>query len=112
MRLSRACEHTSATRHGGGGSGEGFVAEAEQEGNVKNVVLVHGAFVDGSGWRAVYDHLTTAGFRVTVAQIATRSLADDVATTKRAIAACDGPVVLVGHSYGGVVITEAGTDPR
>jgi len=88
------------------------VAEAEQEGNVKNVVLVHGAFVDGSGWRAVYDHLTKAGFRVTVAQIATRSLADDVATTKRAIAACDGPVVLVGHSYGGVVITEAGTDPR
>jgi len=85
---------------------------AEHDDTVDNVVLVHGAFVDGSGWRAVYDHLTKAGFRVTIVQIATASLADDVATTKRAIAALDGPVVLVGHSYGGVVITEAGTAPN
>jgi pimeloyl-ACP methyl ester carboxylesterase len=76
---------------------------------VHNVVLVHGAFVDGSGWRSVYDQLTSAGFRVTVVQIATTSLADDVSRARRAIAACNGPVVLVGHSYGGVVITEAGT---
>ena len=85
---------------------------AEHDDTVDNVVLVHGAFVDGSGWRAVHDELTKAGFRVTIVQIATASLADDVATTKRAIAALDGPVVLVGHSYGGVVITEAGTAPN
>jgi pimeloyl-ACP methyl ester carboxylesterase len=79
---------------------------------VRNVVLVHGAFVDGAGWRGVYDHLTTAGYRVTIVQLATRALADDVATTLRALAAQDGPTVLVGHSYGGVVITEAGRDPK
>ena len=78
---------------------------------VRNVVLVHGAFVDGAGWRGVYDHLTAAGYRVTVAQLTTRSLAEDVATTRRALAAQDGPTVLVGHSYGGVVITEAGREP-
>src|SRR5262245_21482794 len=78
---------------------------------IRNVVLVHGAFVDGSGWQAVHTRLTAAGYRVRNAQIATTSLADDVATTMRAIAAHDGPVILVGHSYGGVVISESGTAP-
>ena len=78
----------------------------------KNVVLVHGGFADGSGWRKVYDILAKDGYRVTIVQNPTTSLADDVAVTKRAIAQQDGPVVLVGHSYGGVVISEAGTDPK
>ena len=78
----------------------------------KNVVLVHGGFVDGSGWQGVYDALTKKGYTVTIVQNPTTSLADDVAVTKRAIAAQDGPVVLVGHSYGGVVISEAGNDPK
>ena len=80
--------------------------------NVNNIVLVHGGFVDGSGWEAVHAILTKDGYRVTVVQNPTNSLADDVAVTKRAIAAQDGPVILVGHSYGGVVISEAGTDPK
>ena len=79
---------------------------------VKNVVLVHGGFVDGSGWAGVYDALKADGYRVTIVQNPTISLADDVAVTKRAIAELNGPVVLVGHSYGGVVITEAGNDPN
>src|SRR5882757_6629856 len=77
-----------------------------------NIVLVHGGFVDGSGWEAVYNILTNDGYNVAVVQNPTISLEDDVAFTKRVIAAQDGPVVLVGHSYGGVVITEAGTDPN
>jgi pimeloyl-ACP methyl ester carboxylesterase len=77
-----------------------------------NVVLVHGGFVDGSGWLDVYNGLRRRGYQVTVVQNPTVSLADDVAVTKRALAALDGPVILVGHSYGGVVITEAGNDPR
>ena len=81
-------------------------------GETKNVVLVHGGFVDGSGWRGVYDILKRDGYNVTIVQNPTTSLADDVAATRSAIAAQDGPVVLVGHSYGGVVITEAGTDPK
>jgi pimeloyl-ACP methyl ester carboxylesterase len=80
--------------------------------SIKNVVLVHGGFVDGSGWQGVHDVLTKKGFKVTAVQNPTTSLADDVAFTRRAIAAQDGPVVLVGHSYGGVVITESGTDPK
>src|SRR5262245_35401105 len=87
----------------------------KQEGKtngVKNVVLVHGGFVDGSGWLGVYGELRKRGYRVTVVQNPTTSLADDVAVTKRALAAQDGPSVLVGHSYGGVVITEAGNDPK
>jgi pimeloyl-ACP methyl ester carboxylesterase len=79
---------------------------------VKNVVLVHGGFVDGSGWQGVYDLLTEDGYNVRIVQHPTVSLDDDVAVTKRAIAACEGPVVLVGHSYGGVVVTEAGTDEK
>lgn len=79
---------------------------------VKNVVLVHGGFVDGSGWQQVYNILKKDGYNVTIVQNPTTSLADDVAITKRAIARQDGPVVLVGHSYGGVVVSEAGTDPK
>jgi pimeloyl-ACP methyl ester carboxylesterase len=73
------------------------------------VVLVHGGFVDGSGWQAVYDELTGRGIAVSVVQNPTTSLADDVAATNDVIDAQAGPVVLVGHSYGGVVVTEAGT---
>ncbi len=78
----------------------------------RSIVLVHGGFVDGSGWQPVYSILKKHGFDVTIVQNPTKSLADDVAVTKRAIAAQSGPVVLVGHSYGGVVVTEAGTDPK
>ena len=74
-----------------------------------NVVLVHGAFADGSGWRGVYDNLTARGFRVTIAQIPLTSLEDDVAATTRALDLQDGPTILVAHSWGGTVITEAGT---
>jgi pimeloyl-ACP methyl ester carboxylesterase len=77
-----------------------------------NVVLVHGGFVDGSGWQPVYNLLRKEGLKVSVVQNPTISLADDVQATRRIIAAQDGPVVLVGHSYGGVVITEAGNDPK
>jgi pimeloyl-ACP methyl ester carboxylesterase len=77
-----------------------------------SVVLVHGAFVDGSGWKDVHDKLTKDGYDVTVVQNPTTSLADDVAATKRAIANSAGPVILVGHSYGGSIISEAGNDPK
>ena len=79
---------------------------------VKNVVLVHGGFVDGSGWRGVYDLLKKDGYHVSIVQNPTTSLADDVGVTKRMLAAQNGPSILVGHSYGGVVITEAGNDPK
>jgi pimeloyl-ACP methyl ester carboxylesterase len=79
---------------------------------VRNVVLVHGAFADGSGWRGVYDELTQRGYRVTIVQNPLTSLADDVAATKRVLDRQDGPTILVGHSYGGTVITEAGIDPK
>src|SRR5499427_2700984 len=75
-----------------------------------NIVLVHGGFVDGSGWRGVYDLLTQDGYHVAVVQNPTLSLEGDVAAARLVIDAQDGPVVLVGHSYGGAVITEAGTD--
>ncbi len=75
---------------------------------LKNVVLVHGGFVDGSGWQAVHDLLTKDGYHVAVVQNPTLSLEDDVAVTRRVIDDQDGPVILVGHSYGGAVITEAG----
>jgi pimeloyl-ACP methyl ester carboxylesterase len=77
-----------------------------------NVVLVHGGFVDGSGWEGVYQLLKKDGYTVSVVQNPTLSLADDVAATKRILAAQDGPVILVGHSYGGAVITEAGNDTK
>lgn len=79
---------------------------------IRNVVLVHGAFADGSGWRKVYDRLTAKGFRVRVVQAPGTSLADDVAAARRTIDQVDGDVVLVGHSWGGQVITEAGADPK
>ncbi len=79
---------------------------------VKNIVLVHGGFVDGSGWESVYNILTKKGYHVTVVQNPTVTLDGDVAVAKRAIDAQDGPVILVGHSYGGAVISQAGTDPK
>lgn len=79
---------------------------------IKNVVLVHGAFADGSGWRGVYDLLTARGFRVTIVQNPLTSLADDVAATRRVLDRQDGPTILVGHSWGGTVITEAGVHPN
>ena len=78
----------------------------------RNVVLVHGGFVDGSGWEGVYRILRKDGYQVSIVQNPTMSLADDVSVTKRVVAAQDGPVILVGHSYGGVVVTEAGNDPK
>src|SRR5438874_422238 len=80
--------------------------------NVKNIVLVHGGFVDGSGWQGVYAILKRKGYNVSIVQNPTTSLADDVAATSRTVAVQDGPVILVGHSYGGVVITEAGNNPE
>ncbi|RPH59599.1 MAG: alpha/beta hydrolase, partial [Acidobacteria bacterium] len=88
------------------------MSQASTLAGVKNVVLVHGGFVDGSGWEGVYHALKKDGYTVAVVQNPTLSLADDVAVTKRTLAAQDGPVILVGHSYGGVVITEAGNDPK
>ena len=79
---------------------------------VRNVVLVHGGFVDGSGWQGVYESLTRDGFRVSIVQNPTLSLEGDAAATRWVLDAQDGPVVLVGHSYGGAVITEAGTHPN
>jgi pimeloyl-ACP methyl ester carboxylesterase len=76
------------------------------------IVLVHGGFVDGSGWEGVYRILKNNGYEVSIVQNPTISLADDVAATKRILAAQDVPAILVGHSYGGVVITEAGNDPK
>ena len=77
--------------------------------SITNIVLVHGAFADGSGWRRVYDLLTDRGYRVTVVQNPLTSFDDDVAATRRVLAQQDGPTILVGHSWGGTVITEAGT---
>lgn len=79
---------------------------------VKNVVLVHGAFADGAGWRPVYDELTTRGYRVSIVQNPLTSLADDVSATKRVLDRQDGPAILVGHSWGGTVITEAGVHDK
>ena len=76
-----------------------------------NIVLVHGGFVDGSGWEAVYAALKKDGYQVSIVQNPTTSLADDVAVTRRMLAKLGGPAILVGHSYGGKVITEAGNDP-
>ena len=76
---------------------------------IKNVVLVHGAFADGSGWRGVYRDLTDRGYRVTIVQNPLTSFDDDVAATRRVLDQQDGPAILVGHSWGGTVITEAGT---
>jgi pimeloyl-ACP methyl ester carboxylesterase len=85
---------------------------AESPVGSKNVVLVHGGFVDGSGWSQVYHRLRKDGYNVTIVQNSTTSLADDVATAKLAISQQSGSTILVGHSYGGVVISEAGNDPK
>lgn len=82
------------------------------ETDITNVVLVHGAFADGSGWRAVYDNLTARGYRVSIVQNPLTSLEDDVAATTRVLDQQDGPAILVGHSWGGTVITEAGVHPN
>ncbi|HEX4165813.1 MAG TPA: alpha/beta hydrolase [Bryobacteraceae bacterium] len=82
-----------------------------QQSEVKNIVLVHGAWADGSGWRGVYDNLVRDGFHVSIVQEPETSFKEDVAATKRVLTQQDGPCILVGHSYGGAVITEAGTDP-
>lgn len=79
---------------------------------IKNIVLVHGNFADGSGWEGVFQILQRDGYNVTIVQNPTLSLAQDVALTKHAIASASGEVILAGHSYGGVVVTEAGTDPK
>ncbi len=94
------------------GSAIAYLAPAQAAEPVRNVVLVHGAYADGSGWRGVSDILTRDGYKVTIVQEPETSLADDVAATQRAIAQSGDPVILVGHSYGGVVITEAGNAPE
>jgi pimeloyl-ACP methyl ester carboxylesterase len=82
-----------------------------EKGRVRNIVLVHGAWADGSGWKGVYDILVKDGYKVSIVQEPETSFQEDVAATKRILALQDGPCILVAHSYGGAVITEAGTDP-
>jgi len=94
------------------GTGENTMAQTNTSTHVKNIVLVHGGFVDGSGWAGVCQALKKDGYTVAIVQNPTISLGDDVAVTKRSIASLNGPVILVGHSYGGAVITEAGNDPK
>src|SRR5688500_20233343 len=86
------------------------MSEAKAVEGIRNVVLVHGGFVDGSGWQGVYDLLKKDGYNVSIVQNPTKSLADDVAVTKRTLAAQNGLAILVGHSYGGVVLKGAGND--
>jgi pimeloyl-ACP methyl ester carboxylesterase len=87
------------------------VATQNHDHHVRNVVLVHGAWADGSGWKGVYDILIKDGYNVSLVQEPETSFQEDVAATKRTLALQDGPCILVAHSYGGAVITEAGTDP-
>ena len=82
-----------------------------QEARVKNIVLVHGAWADGSGWKGVYEILVRNGYNVAIVQEPETSFAEDVEATRRILALQDGPCILVAHSYGGAVITEAGTHP-
>jgi pimeloyl-ACP methyl ester carboxylesterase len=91
---------------------EGRIAMVGLSGSPVSIVLVHGGFVDGAGWEGVYNILRNDGYNVSIVQNPTTSLADDVAATGLTIAQAQGPVVLVGHSYGGVVVTEAGTDQK
>ena len=89
-----------------------YAVSAQSEGHrVRNIVLVHGAWADGSGWKGVYDILVKDGYNVSIVQEPETSFKEDVAATKRLLAQQDGPCILVGHSYGGAVVTEAGTDP-
>src|SRR5258708_28461389 len=89
----------------------GVLSAQSQERRVRNIVLVHGAWADGSGWKGVYDILVKDGYNVSIVQEPETSFSDDVAATKRVLSQQDGPCILVAHSYGGAVITEAGTDP-
>jgi len=89
-----------------------ILGQTQQATQRPTIVLVHGGFVDGSGWERVFTRLRKKGYTVTIVQNPTISLSDDAAATRRAIAASSGPVILVGHSYGGVVVTEAGNDPK
>ena len=89
----------------------GVLSAQKQEPAVKNIVLVHGAWADGSGWKGVYDILVKDGFNVSIVQEPEASFKEDIAATKRVLALQDWPCILVAHSYGGAVITEAGTDP-
>ena len=89
----------------------GVLSAQRPERGVKNIVLVHGAWADGSGWKGVYDILVQDGYNVSIVQEPETSFKDDVAATKRILAQQNGPCILVAHSYGGAVITEAGTDP-
>jgi len=88
----------------------GALSAQNQEHRIRNIVLVHGAWADGSGWKGIYDILVKDGYNVSIVQEPETSFTDDVAATKRVLAQQDGPCILVGHSYGGAVITEAGTD--
>jgi pimeloyl-ACP methyl ester carboxylesterase len=87
----------------------GVLSAQDQQPHVRNIVLVHGAWADGSGWRGVYDVLVKDGYKVSIVQEPETSFIEDVAATKRVLALQDGPCILVAHSYGGAVITEAGT---
>ena len=89
-----------------------LVAGVAMAAPVKNIVLVHGAWADGSGWKGVYDILTKDGYHVSIVANPDTGIPDDVAATQRVLDRQDGPVILVGHSYGGTVITEAGADPK
>jgi pimeloyl-ACP methyl ester carboxylesterase len=89
----------------------GALSAQNEKGRVRNIVLVHGAWADGSGWKGVYDILVKDGYKVSIVQEPETSFQEDVAATKRILAQQDGPCILVAHSYGGAVITEAGTDP-
>src|SRR6202166_1168829 len=89
----------------------GALSAQNEDHRVRNIVLVHGAWADGSGWKDVYDILVKNGFHVSIVQEPETSFKEDVAATKRVLAQQDGPSILVAHSYGGAVITEAGTDP-
>jgi len=89
----------------------GMLSAQNKEHRVRNIVLVHGAWADGSGWKGVYDILVKDGYNVSIVQEPETSFQDDVAAVKRTLALQDGPSILVAHSYGGAVITEAGSDP-
>jgi pimeloyl-ACP methyl ester carboxylesterase len=89
----------------------GLLSAQNEEHRVRNIVLVHGAWADGSGWKGVYDILVKDGYSVSIVQEPETSSQEDVAATKRVLALQEGPCILVAHSYGGSVITEAGTDP-
>src|SRR5277367_1440600 len=89
----------------------GAISAQNDQHRIKNIVLVHGAWADGSGWKGVYDILAKDGYNVTMVQEPETTFKEDVAATKRVLALQDGPTILVAHSYGGAVITEAGNDP-